>query len=133
MIVDDAPDSSEPLKRFLEKMGHQVTCYTSATDAFAAVLNKKPDVVVLDLLMPGIDGSSFLETIRSYLKLRTLPVVVWTGLSDHPIVEEARAAGANSILLKGKATFAEIEHALDEALVSSPLMSRAPTMDCVVD
>jgi CheY-like chemotaxis protein len=59
-----------------------------------------PDLVVLDLLMPGESGLKVLEYIRAKQELRPLPVIVLTGTSDPGIMEQASKLGANSVLHK---------------------------------
>lgn len=120
MIVDDSQDSCESLARFLQTAGHQVTCVTNGKEALSHVLASVPDVVLLDLFMPEMDGPSFLEVVRSYLRLQSLPVVVLTGLPDSPMVDRAQTLKVNSVLMKGKATPEEIKHALEEAAVRAP-------------
>ena len=120
LIVDDNEDSCEPLAVLLRDSGHTVTCVPNGRDALTSVLSDMPDVILLDLLMPEMDGPSFLEVVRSYLRIQSLPVVVLTGLGDSPMIERARALRVNSILFKGKATPEEILKALEEALVRYP-------------
>jgi CheY-like chemotaxis protein len=121
MIVDDTADACEALAKFLQKGGHRVTCYPNGKDALVAVITAPPDVVILDLLMPEMDGPSFLEVVRSYLRLQSLPVVVLTGLAgESPMVDRARYLKVNSILAKGKATFEDIGRAVQEALHRLP-------------
>lgn len=120
MIVDDAVESCEPLAKFLQKAGHDVACLPNGREALSAVLQKVPDVVVLDLFMPEMDGPSFLEVVRSYLRLHALPVVVLTGLADSPLAERARSLKVNNILIKTKATFEDIQKAVEEAVYRAP-------------
>ena len=120
MIVDDAIDSCEPLAKFLQNQGHKVRCVPNGRDALAQVILSMPDVVVLDLFMPEMDGPSFLEVVRSYLRLQSLPVVVLTALSESPMVERARNLKVNSTLVKGKATFQDIQQAIEEAIHRVP-------------
>jgi CheY-like chemotaxis protein len=115
MIVEDNADACEPLAKFLERAGHEVRCLPNGREALAQVLAKVPDVVLLDLLMPEMDGPSFLEVVRSYLRIQSLPVVVWTALVDSPMVERAQALKVNSVLAKGKASFEDIQRAIEEA------------------
>ena len=115
MIVEDNADACEPLAKYLEKAGHEVKCVPNGREALANVLTRCPDVVVLDLLMPEMDGPSFLEVVRSYLRIQGLPVVIWTALVDSPMVDRARALKVNSILAKGKASFEDIRRAVEEA------------------
>ena len=104
----------------MEKAGHEVECVPNGREALAHVLSKPPDVVLLDLLMPEMDGPSFLEVVRSYLRIQSLPVVIWTALVDSPMVDRARALKVNSILAKGKAGFEEIRRAIEEAVHRLP-------------
>jgi twitching motility two-component system response regulator PilH len=117
LLVDDTPAAIEPVAKYLEKAGHVVTCLTSGREALAHVMGQLPDVVILDLLMPEMDGPSFLEVVRSYLRLKALPVVVLTGLSDDPMIDWAQALQANFILAKNKATMDEIRQAVEEAMI----------------
>lgn len=120
MIVEDNVDSCEPLAKFLERAGHVVRCVPNGREALASVINDPPDVVVLDLIMPEMDGPTFLEVIRSYLRLQTLPVVVVTGLPDSPMVERVRHLKVNDVLVKGKATHEDIRAAVEAAAVRAP-------------
>ncbi len=86
MIVDDNADACEPLANFLGRAGHVVRCVQNGREALVGVIQEPPDVVVLDLILPDMDGPTFLEVVRSYLRLQSLPVVVLTGLPDSPIV-----------------------------------------------
>jgi CheY-like chemotaxis protein len=120
LIVEDMPDACEPLQRFLEKSGHAVTCVSNGRAALAHVLATIPDVVLLDLLTPELDGPSFLEVVRSYLRLQSLPVVVLTGMVDSPMIDRVRALHVNCILAKGKATFDDIARAVNDAVARLP-------------
>jgi DNA-binding NarL/FixJ family response regulator len=84
------------------------------------VIARTPDLVILDLFMPEMDGANFLEIIRSYLRLQSLPVIVLTGLPDSPVVDRARFLKVNAILVKGKATLEEIAEAVRTELHRIP-------------
>jgi two-component system, chemotaxis family, chemotaxis protein CheY len=120
MVVDDSPDARESLAKLLEGAGHQTQCLPNGKEALAQVLADMPDVVVLDLHMPEMDGPSFLEVVRSYLRFQSLPVVVLTAMGDSPMVDRARSLKVNSILSKGKAAPEDILQAVEEAIVRLP-------------
>ena len=120
LVVDDSKDSRESLAAVLESAGHTVTCVPNGREALSLVLADLPDVILLDLLMPEMDGPSFLEVVRSYLRIQSLPVVVLTGLGESPMIDRARALKVNSILVKAKATPDDILKAIKEALVRYP-------------
>ena len=120
LLVDDTLAAIEPVAQHLREAGHTVTCVQNGRDALASVLATPPDVVVLDLLMPEMDGPSFLEVVRSYLRLHTLPVVVLTGLVDSPMMTRAQTLKVNAILFKDKASLEDIRKAVEEAAVRVP-------------
>ena len=120
LIVDDAADGREALCRFLERAGHEVACVADGREALREILTRLPDLVLLDLFMPQIDGGGLLEILRSYLRLQSLPVVVLTGLPDSPQVDRARHLKVNTILVKGKATLEAILAAVNRELHRVP-------------
>jgi len=120
MIVDDSEDSRDSLAVIFRRLGHEVICVPNGREALSSVLDRLPDVIVLDLLMPDMDGPSFLEVIRSYLRIQSLPVVVVTGLAESPMIERARALRVNSILVKGKASPDDVLKAVEEAIHRYP-------------
>jgi CheY-like chemotaxis protein len=118
LIVDDNADDRELLARILSS--HDVTCAPNGREALAQILRELPDVVVLDLVMPEMDGPCFLEVVRSYLKIRSLPVVIYTGMVDSPMLDRVTALKVNSMLLKGKAGPDDIRKAVEEAMARIP-------------
>lgn len=120
LIVDDNADQADSLARSLRLSGHTVVTAPNGREALAAVISNPPDVVLLDLLMPEMDGPSFLEVVRSYLRLQSLPVVVLTGLTDSPMIERVQTLKVNSVLVKSKASTEDIMKAIDEAIVRAP-------------
>ncbi len=120
LIVDDATDAAEALAGYLEKNGHSVHVVSDGKNALLAVLSEETDLVILDLLMPQMDGPSFLEVIRSYLRLQVLPVVVLTALSDGPLLDRARNARVNAIVIKSQATSEEILNTVNSSLHKAP-------------
>ena len=120
LIVDDDQAARESLSKLLTAAGHTADAVPNGKDALQRVLAQSPDVIVLDLLMPEMDGPSFLEVIRSYLRLQSLPVVVLTGLEDSPMINRAQALKINSVLIKAKASSDDILQAIKEAVARHP-------------
>ena len=120
LIVDDDADGLEALCSYLTKVGHTVTCVPNGKEALIAVIASPPELVILDMFMPEMDGGNFLEIIRSYLRLQSLPVVVLTGLPDSALVERARFLKVNAILVKGKARLEDILRAVQDELPRAP-------------
>ncbi len=120
LVVEDDPDQRDLVTRLLKGAEFDVEAATNGKDALSSVLLRMPDLVLMDLFLPEMDGPSLLEVIRSYLRLQSLPVVVLTGLGDSPIVERARQLKVNAILVKGKATPEDIVRTVRESLPRMP-------------
>jgi len=116
LVVDDNEDTREGLARLLIEAGHKVVSVPNGREALIAVLDRNPDLVVLDLYMPEMDGIGFLEIVRSYLRLQTIPVVVLTGIPDSPLIDRARALHVNAVLVKGKTLPHEIVETIEQQL-----------------
>jgi CheY-like chemotaxis protein len=116
LIVDDDPDHVATLAKLLEVFGHQVATASNGREALPRILSTKPDIVLLDLFMPGMNGASLLEVLRSDPSLQSLPVIVFSGIADSPMADRLRALNVSCLLGKGNARIDDIEHAIKTAL-----------------
>lgn len=116
MIVDDSRDTCETMALLLKKAGHEATWVSEGREAIGHVLNEAPDIILLDLLMPEMDGPSFLEVVRSYLRIQSVPVIILTAITEGPLIERTKKLNVHSILVKGKSTGAEVLQAIEQAL-----------------
>ncbi len=78
LVVDDDSAALRLMEATLKLLGHGVTCVARPSDALLAVVQKVPSAVVLDLLMPDMDGFELLERLRALPGMRDVPVLVWT-------------------------------------------------------
>ncbi len=120
MVVDDEGDSREFVSRFLSKSGHRVSSAQDGQDALHKLLHERPDVVVLDVRMPQMDGVGLLEIMRSYLRWHHVPVVVLSSSDEPQDVTESYRAGANSYVRKPVEfeAFGEIAHRVGDYWLS---------------
>lgn len=102
LIVDDDPDARELLASCLDQEGAEVRTVSGGTEALRTLDGFTPDLIVLDLLMPGMDGIELLEIIRRRRCCRHTPVVVVTAkdLSSREIRQ--LSADTVGVLLKGE-------------------------------
>lgn len=100
LLVDDEPLNRDMLSRRLGKAGYEVATASDGTDALAQIQAKRPDLVLLDLLMPGMSGLDVLREIRRTVDPTELPVVVATALHETSFLVEAMEAGANDFVTK---------------------------------
>ena len=80
LVVDDDPTVSDVVRRYLEQDGCEVRLAADGADGLAAVAAERPDLVVLDLMMPGIDGLEVCRRLRR--RLPDLPVIMLTALGE---------------------------------------------------
>src|SRR5580693_1218222 len=96
LIVEDEKDARDALASFLQRAGHNVECVSNGREALASLLKQLPDLVVLDLRMAEMNGLSFLQTIRSYLRLQSVPIVVWTASENGESHEQIQKFNVHS-------------------------------------
>ena len=99
LVVDDLPQNVQLLDAVLSPRGYVVVPAASGEEAFEAVAARQPDLVLLDIVMPGIDGYEVCRTLRGQPATRFLPVVMITAHGDQAKVK-AIEAGADDFLVK---------------------------------
>jgi CheY-like chemotaxis protein len=92
LVVDDDADTVETMREILEEEGHTVLSAMNGKEALKRVHETKPDLVLLDLEMPEMDGRSFLDLLRREPALAGVQVVVLSGAddADHHSAEAVR-------------------------------------------
>ena len=100
LVIDDDPLNRRLLTATLEHLGHQTSSAPDGSTALAMLAEDPPDVVLLDLVMPGMDGIQVLETIKADPDLRHLPVIVISGVDDAESVVRCIEMGAEDFLPK---------------------------------
>lgn len=101
MMVDDEPITIEVAKMFLEEAGYKHFVTTSeSTQAFDILVEKQPDVVLLDLMMPEVNGFEILARVRADKQLMHTPVIVLTSSTDADTKLKALRLGVNDFLAK---------------------------------
>jgi DNA-binding response OmpR family regulator len=101
LIVDDQPEVCEVMQRLFKAMGWASDCLTDPRTVHDAVRGTKPDVVLLDVMMPDLDGFGVLRAIRTDPDIATTPVVMYSAVNDEKTVDRALAAGADDYIVKG--------------------------------
>lgn len=78
LIVDDHPDTCRAMAMLMRRMGHHAVCRNSGRDALDYVDAEPPHLILLDLMMPEMDGFEFVAHVKADPALRTVPIVVVT-------------------------------------------------------
>ncbi len=100
MVIDDNHDAAELLTLNLEMEGHAVRAVTEPEKAVAAVLDWRPQVVLLDIGMPGMDGYEVARRLRAEPELQGLRIIALTGYGRADDTQRAREAGFDGHLVK---------------------------------
>jgi DNA-binding response OmpR family regulator len=101
LIVDDEISEVRPLMVLLRKEGHEVTCATTPGEALTELQHNPPDMILLDLNMPYLNGFDFLDALEDDSRFYDVPVAIYSGLSDEASIARARKLGACEYIVKG--------------------------------
>ena len=97
LLIDDDPDLALMLRTLLKGQDFQICAEFNGEDGIEACNKARPDVVILDLLMPGIDGWEVCEKIREF---SDVPILILSALGSPGSVARALDAGADDYLIK---------------------------------
>ena len=98
LVVDDEFEIRDVLSRFLTEEGYEIILASNGEEALELVEREKPQVILLDILMPGIDGIETCKRLKENEKTKFIPVIMATALWD--TYEEAIEAGAEDFVTK---------------------------------
>ena len=100
LVVDDEPDLLELVQYNLAAAGYDVTCVSSGEEALAAVGSVRPELVILDVLLPGMDGLDVCKTLKGDTQTSAIPIVMLTARGDEADIVTGLEVGADDYLAK---------------------------------
>ncbi len=101
LIVDDHVDNGRPLVRLFRHFGVDAWCVTNGPDGLAALAENRPDLLLLDVMMPDMDGFEVLRRIRADRQFDGLVVLMYTAALDPDTRSRAADMGAQGYVTKG--------------------------------
>ena len=110
MVVDDSVTVRKVTTRFLEREGMQVITAKDGADAMAKLQEQVPDVMLLDIEMPHMDGFEVVSKVRLSEQLRRIPIIMITSRTGDKHRERALSLGANMYLGKPYQESVLLEH-----------------------
>lgn len=116
MIIEDDRNLQEIYKINFEVAGFDVEIEGDGLSGISTVVEKKPDIILLDIMMPNMDGFAFLKAVKENTSIN-IPVVVCSNLSDKETYDKAFAAGAAAVLLKVDYSGKELVQKVEAILV----------------
>jgi len=123
LIIDDQPFFVTMQQNLLKQQGYRVLAATNGADGLARAKQYKPDLILLDIEMPGMDGFAVCEKLKQDEELRHIPVVILTATQDIKLNEKAFKAGAEITVLKsvsGERLINMVRIALEKGKPSTP-------------
>lgn len=100
LIVDDEEDILELLKYNLSREGYKVSCAASGEETLRAVRSGIPDLIILDLMLPGIDGLEVARQLKNDMKTRDVPIVMLTAKGEEADIVTGLELGADDYITK---------------------------------
>ncbi len=100
LVVEDEPDIASVLKIRLESKGFEVLTASDGREGLSLIREAFPDIVLLDILMPGMNGLQLCSILRTEERLKCIPVVMLTARAGEQAREESMSAGADAYFSK---------------------------------
>jgi DNA-binding response OmpR family regulator len=100
LVVDDEPDLVELIAYNLQQQGHTVLTANNGTDAIELAKSRQPDLIVLDVMMPELNGVEVARRLRSQTETATVPIIMLTAKTEESHEIEGLGAGADDYITK---------------------------------
>jgi CheY-like chemotaxis protein len=100
LIVDDSPIGRHVVEAMLADSNFTLHFAVDGLDAYNKAFSIKPDIIILDIMMPKIDGIEVTKMIRETEGIAKTPIIILTALDDRDTQTRAKKAGANEVLVK---------------------------------
>lgn len=100
LFIEDEPALQKVLGDFLQRQGYEVTAALDGAEGLDAARRDRPDLILLDLVLPRLSGLEVLERFREDSNLAAVPVIVLTNVESNEAVEQAVGLGAKAYLVK---------------------------------
>lgn len=115
LIIEDDEALQKAYAQFFEQTEYETVVSRDGLVGITELVEMKPDVVVLDLVMPEMDGYAFLEALKNNTSI-SVPVIVLSNLSEQEAADKALAAGADRYLMKANTSQQQLLEAVEEML-----------------
>jgi DNA-binding response OmpR family regulator len=116
LVIDDDQFFSKTLESALSKEKYQVVSAPDGEAGFALLKSEKPDLVILDLMMPKMDGSTFLKKLQGSTDLPKVPVLVSSNLSSVKKISDVMAMGAVGYVIKSDESLESVVQDIERVL-----------------
>lgn len=116
MIVDDDKNIREMYSATLESQGYNIISVSDGEKALDSIMREKPDLILLDIMMPQIHGLHILDIIKATPDTKDVKIIMLTALSDEETKKQAKKYGATDYIVKSQVSMQEVLKRIDKAL-----------------
>jgi CheY-like chemotaxis protein len=116
LVVDDDADHCELISKVLTRQGHHVACALNGWEALLVLDSSNVDLIILDLMMPGMDGATFLGIMRNDKRRKHIPVIAVTALAEGPLASRVRALDVKKVFRKAEYELSELVESVHQNL-----------------
>lgn len=116
LLVDDDLNLRQMYKIRLESAGYQVVEAGNGEEAMARAVEQKPDCILLDVMMPRVNGFDVLDILKTTKSTKGIPVIVLTALMQDDTKERVKNSGAAGFLVKAEVVPSQVVEAIKEVL-----------------
>lgn len=100
MWVEDDPDLNDIMNRWLSRYDIDLVHTTNGTEALELLKKERPDILLLDIMLPDIDGFSILKNMKEDPDLKDIPVILFSNLSQKEDISKGYELGASRFIVK---------------------------------
>jgi CheY-like chemotaxis protein len=118
LVVDDDDFQHKLIGKLLQKKNYHLMFASNGSEALNMIRKAQPDIILMDVMMPDMDGLETMRNMKTEPKFANIPVIMITGKSDGQVVSDSLKAGASNFVVKPfdrDTLIAKIDHALDIA------------------
>lgn len=116
LVVEDDPDLLALIRQKLTDEGFKSTAIETGQQAIDYLKNGRPDLIILDILLPDIDGITVLQTIAHDNSTKDIPIIIFSNLDDQGSLEQVAAVGEYQYLVKAKTELKDLVVAIRKKL-----------------
>jgi len=125
LVVDDMPIVRVPIVNALHTAGYRILSAASGAKALGLLRTESPDLILLDIEMPEMDGLRLLQLIRRNPKSKAIPVILLTAEDDRTVVLKAMELGAQGYILKATFSLRDLLARVQKELAFNPAISQS--------
>ncbi len=118
LVVDDNPDMLKVLEFQMEVMGFSVITANNGKEGVKKAMEEVPNLILMDIMMPVMDGRDATRMIRSNAETQNIPMLVSTALANNSVLESCIEAGCNAYITK-PFTFKELQKKVQDFVPSA--------------